>query len=944
MSGCALIGEGENDDGVGNYTAVGDLGQQCLWMRVMAAVQKQKVASAEKAAAIAAGKHNGFSTNVGGSNMRIHKRDFQHRLMGLIWLLPLISACIGGGIIADDQVGQAIQQEQAPVDKEAAVAQSGMLILAADQDPIRESLTFLQEQVAVDLWIDQNNTAEVYVNEEPVDLDWIDEDGLAYGQLILAQEGRFQVIVVVSDPSGAMMRQETQPIIVDGKAPELKVFLDDEAITELPAYLNHEAELRWRVSDALFDEPGSVILDHGQLLPLDWERYDDYWEACMKLSGGAHQLTVNAMDEVGQQTIWTGVTIVDLKRPLVKREYTERLTYREPFTVQFFIQDENIAADEGMVSLVCDDTKYLPHVDWQRDESGIRGRLPISSSGRCSLTLRIEDQAGNPAVYQTADGELSDAFQHDFLLDQTNPQLMIEPQVTMTNQAQELVLRVRDDHLERQAISVRATHDGDALAMPLTWERQVNEWIGKAWFQEDGVYHLVITAVDMVGNPLCDSDRCGEIHYDFTLDQTAPEIELTQPSSALYRNESTPLTVSFFDRQLAAYQFTVLRNQRVFATRNGTSNDTFSFTLTQDGEYEIIGRAKDQAGNEQQLHERFILDQQPPLLQAYFDDVPAKHQQTLISNRDVTLHLTWQEPYWDKRAVRVFKNDEEMPVPTSEQGMTMTFIAESEREDTYRIEVMLKDRAGNETQAVYQLHMDTYLPPLKWAEDPFQGKPRNVFWKPRLLWENDAFHVNDVILYRNQQLMNHYHWGDTIIAEGSYLLTLSVRDEAMNEAVLLPPFAFVIDHTPPVIRIWEAQQQAELSDNYVSLASELRLYVQDAYSEEVNIHTLLFDGEPLADDRRMQDEQGNWYYPLNFQRTGDVILQVNVSDAADNHNDQTIVFHVSDQLKPSEVKTLAPKDSTAKEVTQPVHFGKVLCGVLIAMLFAFGMKRVYASK
>lgn len=874
--------------------------------------------------------------------MRIYKRNRRYALrwMVLLWLVPFICACAGVGTIAKQERNELLLAEPGPMDVEAIVNETGVAIRAEDKDPLRETLTFSQEELIVDLFIDKENTAEVYVNEEGVAINWIEEDHLAHGQLSLMQEGIFQLLVEVVDSSGMVRQIQALPIMVDGKTPEIQAFLDGKAISELPAYIDHEAQLKWEIRDAFFDAQTSVITDHGQVQPIRWEQQVSHWEGCMMLHSGAHQLAVSGMDMAGHQQIWTGATMVDCERPLVVMEYVAQSAYRDPFTVSFLIKDENVAEDNDMITLSCDGKKRSLHVDWHEAEQGIRGKFTVADSGRCSLVFHIQDQAGHIAAYETASGVQDDGFQHDFLLDQINPQIEIETDTEFSNQPLELALHLTDDHLDRKSLQVVVMRDEHEIDIPFTWEQQGEEWTGKAVFQQDGNYRLRIEAADEAGNLLCDKNHCGEIIYEFTVDQEAPQIQLRQSSTGQYRNESTQLTFAVSDRRLASYRLVILRDQMVSAVRSGNTDDALSLTLEQDGEYEIVGYAADQAGNVNQIQEHFIIDRTPPQLQAYFNDVPAKAGQTFISNRDVLLHMTWQDPYLATRQLRVLKNNEEMPIKTTAQGMMVTIPAESDREDRYQIEVQLSDWAGNETKALYQLRVDTYIPPLQFIEDPFQGKPRNLVWQPRLQQEDEAFHVNDVILYRNGQLVNNFHWGDSIIAEGSYLLTLSVRDEAMNEAVLLPPFAFTIDRTPPVIRVLEAQRQAELLDQRVSIASELRLYIQDTWSE-VNIHTLIFDDRSLKIEERIQDEQGNWYYPLHFDRTGDVTLQVDVSDEADNHTAQTMVFHVSDQLKQSDVKIIESKVAAPQE--QNSYRVVVLGGLVVSLLFAYGIKKIYAA-
>ena len=192
--------------------------------------------------------------------------------------------------------------------------------------------------------------------------------------------------------------------------------------------------------------------------------------------------------------------------------------------------------------------------------------------------------------------------------------------------------------------------------------------------------------------------------------------------------------------------------------------------------------------------------------------------------------------------------------------------------------------------------VDTYLPKLRFHEDPFQGKAKNIAWTPKLEMENEAFQISEVLLYRNQQAVPAYRWGDAISEDGHYLLSVQIRDDAMNEATLLPPFAFTIDTLPPVIEIIEAERKEALSDQNVSLDTELRLYISDALSTEFNVHTLMLGDENLLEKERQQDENGLWYYPISFRKEGDTTLLIDVSDEAENRTKQQLTYHVLPHL------------------------------------------------
>ncbi len=875
--------------------------------------------------------------------MRIYKNGRRWiTCMTLLVMLGLMSACVNQ-FATVNQGTAPIQDEEQAVDKDAIVEAAGIAILAGNVNLVSEALPHQSEPLIIDLYGDKDKEVEVSVNGQIVAVSWEEEERYAHGQVMLSQEGVFRLSVQIKD--GESMRTvETLPVMMDVESPQLQILLDNEIVSELPAYLDHEATLKWKVSDAFFDPDNSVIADHDQALPIRWEAVENHWEGTYVLKEGVHSLKVCVMDAVKHEQCRMDSVIVDVKQPVVTIEYEPQKTYQEAFPVAFTISDDHAIANDSMVSLTCDGESHPIAIDWQETKQGFKGSFIHSKMGQCSLSFHIKDQAGHTAVYETPSG-IQNTFEHDFLLDSIHPQLEMNDIPAMNNQPQAITLYLKDDHLDQNAIHVETTLDDHEINIPFTWENKSDGWLGKALISQDGSYRMRINAKDDAGNILCYKGQCGQIEYAFTIDSQAPKLELSHSGHDYYCNDDTKVTFSAFDPHLAFYQLFVYRDHTIVDTRSGHDSEALSFMLDQEGNYEIVAMAQDHAGNVNQIRDQFIIDCQPPKLEALFNEVPAVNGQVFMSNRDVNLHVSWQDSYLKTAELHVWKNHEEIPLKVDAQSVDLKLAAIQDREDSYEISVLLTDYAGNETKADYSLRMDTYLPTLQFVDDPFQGKARNIAWRPRLQKEDEAFHVSDVILYRNQQLVKDFHWGDTITAEGRYLLTLSVRDEAMNEAALLPPFAFTIDHTPPAIRILEAQRQEELWDHHVSIDSELCLYIQDALSDEVNIHTLFFDGEPLDLSQRRQDEKGMWYYPLQFDREGHVPLQMDVSDEAGNHSVETIVFQVSKQLKQSDVKTVNPKQEPANIPSEHTSYqGVVLSAISITLMFSLWIKKVYAAK
>lgn len=808
-------------------------------------------------------------------------------------------------------------------------------------DLLKETLP-LQDQPVVlsfsveDLHLDASSLT-VIVNDKVQKVEWNQADNRYTAGLKLDKDGSYIVQLSANDSFGNQAIVHSTKIVIDQSNPEIHILLDNHEVEQLPDYINHEAVLKCVVLDRNFDPENSILTD-GDSTYNEWHEHDGTWSIELVLKDGKHDLSIDAKDLLKHTENLRIQTIIDSIRPLVSMTYEVSDSYQKDVEISFLIQDANFKTDPSMIQLKQSNQSLQPDIKWQIAEDGIEASFVTTKEGIYELSLKLCDAAGNQAVYRY-NGKQSDDYKHVFLLDKTAPSVHVNfSEAKMSNHNQQMNIQIKDDFVEVSNIQLDIKKDHKEYSVKNAWQSSEAGISANYEFAEEGFYEVSISAIDQAGN------QSRQLLDHFTIDKKPPVISIIRDRSKLYLNQPLDLQVAVDDAYLAGYDISVYQDQKQIRIDHGDAAAQNSLHIDLDGEYEIVVSGYDEAGNQTESRDHFILDQSAPKLTASFDEMPAQNHQRFITNRGVGLKITWDDRYLKDETIRITKNGKELPLTFHNHAFAYEIKAEKDHEDLYKINISLTDEAGNRTDAAYELMIDTYLPELRFLDDPFQGKARNIAWTPRLVRENEAFQISDVLLYRNRQMLPAYRWGDAISKDGHYILSVQIRDDAMNEATLLPPFSFTIDTQPPVIEIVEEERREALLDQNVSLDTNLRLYISDVLCDDINIHMLMLGEENLLKRERRQDENGLWYYPISFKKEGDVTLFIDVSDEADNHTKQLLTYHVLPHLKKEQVKTIENKTPLTIQENSANNRAVWVLGAMASALLVLTVRKLYAEK
>lgn len=536
------------------------------------------------------------------------------------------------------------------------------------------------------------------------------------------------------------------------------------------------------------------------------------------------------------------------------------------------------------------------------------------------------------------------------IIDQTPPYVAIANVRPFYQESMKLSMIIRDAHLHENGISMEVLKDGmefkdfDKDIQQTTYGKKVD-----LTFTQEGTYEINFFIKDQAGNPTT------VIHNElflpiqnpipFTIDQTKPEVTFLSPSDCEFSNQPIQIQAIAADAHLDTFQIALYHNDVLIQQQllKEKKRAAFSWNCDNDGTYRFIATAKDTSGWMVKKETTFTIDQTPPHLIVTFNDLIIRNDQRYITNQNVDVLIRWLDDTDSTASIQMKKNKEVMLQKQTSEVFHIPIHIQQGKETEYEFQVEVRDQAGNRIKHQYRLIMDAFLPVLRFENEPFQGKPRNVRWQPKLEHEGSAFHVIDVDLYRNQRLMRSYRWPEIIDQEGSYQLSFIVRDDAMNEAAYLPPFSFIIDQTPPTARIVEDERREELISDRVSLDTILRLYLEDQYCDPIHIHTLTLNDQNMDTQKMMRDEFDKAYYLIRFDQVQDHSLTMDVSDDAGNHLKKTMIFHVEEDLKQEDVLTIPNPIRITPTKHTSLRYGAMFIGGF-ASLFLFCMLwRKYAT-
>ncbi|MBI5549729.1 MAG: Ig-like domain-containing protein, partial [Deltaproteobacteria bacterium] len=272
---------------------------------------------------------------------------------------------------------------------------------------------------------------------------------------------------------------------------------------------------------------------------------------------GEHTLVVSATDLAGNsRTVTVGFTI-DTTAPQIEiAGVVDGQIGNTTVTPTFTVTE----AHPGNTTATLDNEPYT---------SG----TPVSAAGEHLLTVSATDAAGNGRTVSVS-----------FTIDVTPPQIAIHPELEglSTNAAQVVpTFTATDAHPDE----VKATLNGE-------------EYESGTAVNAERTHVLVVTARDLAGNSASETAT-------FTIDRTLPQISVAGVAQGQVSNAAlVSATYGASDEHLAGVSAKL--NGFDYASGEG---------ITEEGEYELVVRALDEAGNEAVESVSFAIDRTSPVIE-----------------------------------------------------------------------------------------------------------------------------------------------------------------------------------------------------------------------------------------------------------------------------------------------------------------------------------------
>lgn len=393
-------------------------------------------------------------------------------------------------------------------------------------------------------------------------------------------------------------------------------------------------------------------------------------------------------------------------------------------------------------------------------------------------------------------------------------------------------------------------------------------------YERDGNYHVSAYAKDQAGN-------CSEIiELVFRIDKTMPNIHiggvLNDTDYTTGQTVSVHVEEQFF--QDCQIELDVRRSKPGLEEKvpmeswhlDGKVSE-HAYTFETDGDYVMLIKAVDAAGNSETKEARFRIDKTAPQL-----EIRGLETQT-VTNRVPHLMFHVEELFYDTAnisCVLVKKNPDGTFFPAKEpvwklEQEQMDFPMEIKEEGVYLLRAEAADRAGNHVEQQVQFTLD-YTPPVIGYLDSLHQKYLKGFKLPI----DFASKIMDMTGINYQAYLNtrNFSPGEEVGQDGKYILRVEAVDEAGNEAE--KTIEFIVDKTLPKLVVNGARRDGTVARNAEVILS---LYDEEDLFESVRVNG---KAQAISKDRRT--------VILPKMNYGEYEIEVKAVDAAENELTQVI--------------------------------------------------------
>lgn len=669
--------------------------------------------------------------------------------------------------------------------------------------------------------------------------------------LIVGMEGKHELVLAAQDLYGNQI-EEHYLFVIDQQIPALGIMVDQILVDQLQQVYAAPPDITFFIKDQHPDLAHSWIMINNEQSSLSTF-------SSKMLADGSYSIQYHLQDLAGHSNI--GVLepfLIDRIPPEIQLKLQGGTAYlKEQGTVDLDLQDQNLS--DIQVNCWHDGEKAVLHPEWIREPMGAQSSLKFAEEGEYTLEVIASDIAGHLSQQQL-----------QFVIDHRSPS--VETTLHEERNSRLWTIAVSDRNPDQQHRFLDVFLDEEAAAIPVTWKEHAKGMQAELHLYKEGVYRLSWQVQDLAGNQTTGEER-------FLFDRTEPIVAFDDVS--YWNTGDVLLGYHVFDQHPAEYTLSILYqgDERVI---QGTGNLQDAILLTtpeqQEGRYELLLSARDQAGNQQQIKKQLLIDRKAPEVDILLNQLPIGRQ-PYLTNQDVFMQYSCKDAYLSEVRAELWKDQQQVQTWTaSTLGEWIRF--EAGQKHTYELIVTGRDEAGNLQQQRTTFTIDRSLAKPSIANDVFQGKAYHGPWIPELTGEGSVFEVVEYALWKDGKRVP-YQWKQEIKEDGSYQLAVAIRDQAMNTIQLAEIFTFTIDQTPPAIKLYDQDHQWFPKDQ-APVNTTLLLYLEQQIGREKQQETFL---EVLVNGISMRsqlqrNEQGQQFLFLFLDK--DLHIQAQAIDEAGN--------------------------------------------------------------
>ncbi|MCP3964367.1 MAG: tandem-95 repeat protein, partial [bacterium] len=388
------------------------------------------------------------------------------------------------------------------------------------------------------------------------------------------------------------------------------------------------------------------------------------------------------------------------------------------------------------------------------------------------------------------------------------------------------------------AVEITGVPDGQCVNVPVTPEIVASDdhldlvvttlngvpFTSGTTVSAEGDYVLEVTAADECGNSRVETRA-------WTIDVTPPVIDVAGVADGDIVNVDVTPVIDVTDDHLGPVTITLDGQPFVSGT-----------TITAEGDYTLEITAADQCGNSSPETVTFTIDKTPPAIA-----ITGVADGDCV-NTDVVPVITVIDDHLEGSSATL-------------NGQPFTSGSTVTAEGDYTLIATATDTAGNSATETLAFTIDRTLPVIQ-ITGVADGSCVNTDVVPLVDATDD--HLGAVTITLDGQPFGS---GDTITAEGDYVLAVTADDQCGNSAA--ESVSFTVDKTPPLIEITGVADGAIVNTDVVPQISVTELHPGST--------TITLNGAPFTSGTVLTEE-------------GDYTLEVASSDACGNSSSETVSF------------------------------------------------------